>query len=105
MKTVLIALSLTGLAVIPAAHAEESFPFNFEYNRSSLQTEEGTHQVRKELHEQIKDACNLSDGRRGVAVMRLEKACIDKAMKETLAKMNPDTQVIASAASETGPNG
>lgn len=105
MKTVLIALSLSGLALIPTAQAQGSFPFTFEYDRASLQTEEGSTQVQKELREQIKDACNLSHARRGVAIKRIEKTCIDAAMKETLTKIDAETLVVASTASDTGPRG
>ncbi len=88
MKHTVIALALTGLVATPMAYAGESFPIEFQFDRTELSTEQGANEVYKRLRNQVKDACEFTNGRRGVSAMNIEKKCIDQAVEATVKKIN-----------------
>jgi len=103
MKTTVIALALTGLIAAPAALAgtSETFPVEFEFDRTQLSTQEGAHGVYTELREKIEDACDFTSSRRGLTAERIEKACVDAAMSNAVQSMNSQTIVAVHNAAVT----
>lgn len=95
MKTTVIAIALAGMALVPAAQAAEDFPFEFEYSAQDLQTEDGAKQVYEDLREQVKDACEFTNSRRGVAAQMIEKKCVDQAVENTVRRINAKALTIA----------
>lgn len=100
MKTTLIAITLTGLALVPAAqaHGEENFPFEFEYSSQELKSEQGTKEVYDRLRDQVKDACEFTNSRRGVAAANIEKKCIDQAVNAAVNNINSRKLTLAYSA-------
>ena len=103
MKTTVIALALTGLIAAPAALAgtSETFPVEFELDRTQLNTQEGAQGVYTELREKIEDACDFTSSRRGLAAERIESACINDAMASAVRSMNSQTIVAVHNAAVT----
>lgn len=84
MKTPVIALALTAMIATPTAFAGETFPIEFQYDRTELKSEEGANAVYKRLRAQIEDACEFTNGRRGISAMNIEKKCIEEAVDTTV---------------------
>lgn len=97
MKTTLIAITLTGLALVPAAQAqsEETFPFEFQYSSQELTSEQGAKEVYDRLRDQVKDACEFTNSRRGVLAANIEKKCIDQAVDNAVRNINSQKLTVA----------
>lgn len=95
MKTTMIAIALAGFALVPAAQAGETFPFEFEYSAQELNSETGATEVYERLKAQVEDACEFTNSRRGVTAANIEKKCIEAAMDATVRDINSDQLKLA----------
>lgn len=88
MKNAIIVLALTGLIATPSAFAGSTFPMDFSYDRQDLNSEEGANAVYSRLRAQIADACEFTNGRRGLAAAKIERDCIEDTLASTVKSIN-----------------
>lgn len=90
MKTTLIAIAFTSLALTPSAFADSQFPFEFAYDKQELATEEGANRVYKQLRHKIEIACDFTSARRGITAANIEKKCIEESLATVLSQMEDE---------------
>ena len=88
MKNAVIVIALTGLVTTPSAFAGSSFPMDFRYDRQDLNSEEGANAVYSRLRGQIAEACEFTNGRRGLAAARIERDCVEDTLASAIKSIN-----------------
>ncbi|MAK61299.1 MAG: hypothetical protein CMK09_10000 [Ponticaulis sp.] len=98
MKTTLVALVASAAILTPTALAEDSFPFVFEYDTASVQTEDGAREAAERLRSAVEAACKATmPGAKGVTKQRYENKCVQETLEDTLAKIENGQKVILAA--------
>lgn len=95
MKKTLIALAASAAILTPAALAEDNFPFVFEYDVASVQTEDGARETAERLRSAVESACeDTMPGAKGVTKQRYENQCVQETLEDTLAKIENGQKII-----------
>ncbi|MAT33988.1 MAG: hypothetical protein CMK06_02405 [Ponticaulis sp.] len=94
MKTITMALVVSGLALAPAATAQDAFPFVFQYDAQTVQSEDGAQDTYNRLKESIEQACKGSmKGRDALTQRRFEAQCVNNAMEAAVEQISSKKEV------------
>lgn len=99
MKTTLAALVIAGAVFAPSALADTNFPFTFEYDATSVQTEQGAAETHDRLLDEVTKACEaVVKGTPGLSAKRVQNECVKDVMSTALNEISQSQQIVLASA-------